>query len=254
VSPSTLHPLANGGCPKWSKASPRGLTFAIDIVGKEQLEHLLEVKPFIRPRDIFVLRISGFPRKALEEQFPCNRTVSLVWPEQTDSLDEMLNKNPAIEGAALDWEGSNQVGSVDDQLPRIHDQVRRIRNHGLLPIIVPAGNRNQWIPLTRRGGFEWLFAQLQPACKNDAHAFAAGSKDIVHEAIASGVGSRNVAFEISMDSSPQADNHVNAERAATCTRAAYGKGARAIYIYGKKRDHLVGFFHELAKRGVRKSR
>jgi hypothetical protein len=62
---------------------------------------------------------------------------------------------------------------------------------------------------------------------------------------------RNLGFEISLDSYASAANHVSAERASKCTRKAYGKGARAIYIYGNGHDHLADYFHELNKMGVR---
>ena len=60
-------------------------------------------------------------------------------------------------------------------------------------------------------------------------------------------------FEISMDSFASAPNHVDAERAAACTRKAYGKGARAIYIYGNGHDHLMSYFNRLGEMGVRKA-
>ena len=65
---------------------------------------------------------------------------------------------------------------------------------------------------------------------------------------------RNVGFEISMDSYASADNHVSADRAAACTRKAYGKGARAIYIYGNGHDRLPSYFHTLEQMGVRAAR
>ena len=57
--------------------------------------------------------------------------------------------------------------------------------------------------------------------------------------------------EISLDSVAEAGNHVGPERAADCTRAAFGKGARVIYLYGNGDDHLAPYFERLHNLGIR---
>ncbi len=260
VSVQDIDPLgadvsgSKGGCPKFSKLSPRGLTFAFDVVDQEQLKHLLEMKRYIRVRDIFVLRINGFPKEALQKHFPCNRTIALVWPDETARLGEMKKANPWIDGAAIDWEGNDRIGSVAQELDRLQVHTRRIRNHGMRPSLVPAQDRPEWLPMARRGNFAHLFAQTQPACKESAPNFGRSTRALAKDAHDQGFGARNVAMEISMNSYVGAQNHVDADRAAACTRKAYGKGSRAIYIFGQKRDQYVPYLRALAKAGVRRAK
>ena len=108
--------------------------------------------------------------------------------------------------------------------------------------------------IARASNMDYELPQIQGACVNGPSHFANAARGLVVSFRAHGLDPRNVGFEISMDSFSFAANHVSADRAAECTRKAYGKGARAIYIYGNGHDHLPDYLRALAKMGVRTPR
>jgi hypothetical protein len=256
--PSSAEPVAAASaevaCPTYDKLSPMGLTFILDIVDSNQLDSLRKVKRFLRPRDIIVLRVNGGPSpEALRREFPCNRLHALVWPAQLDQLGDMRRRNPRISAVGIDWEGGN-LGELGTMIERLKDGARRIRDHHLQPGLVPGGPRSDWAPMIDGANLDFLLAQVQPACKNSGPAFAHAARQVLDDALGIRLGARNVAMEISLNSSLHAQNHVTVERAAECTRLAFGKGARAIYLFGQQRDHFQAFFHLMAELGLRSAR
>src|SRR5262249_49145953 len=105
--------------------------------------------------------------------------------------------------------------------------------------------------ITNASNMDYELAQIQGACVNGAFEFGRNAYGMLRSFRDRNLGVRNLGFEISVDSFGDADNHVGAERAAACTRAAYGKGARAIYFYGNGPDQLPDTLHALGRLGVR---
>jgi hypothetical protein len=234
-------------CPSFDKLSPTGLTFVIDIVDASQLDDLLNVKDYIRARDVFVVRASSGPVDALEKQFPCNRVMALVFPDELKDLASLHAQG--VTTAIIDWEGSDQSGTIQNaRLDAINKQVRA---HGMGTGVAPG---TRWVDTAAAANDRVLLAQTQPSCKAGVTEFGAASHRLSSEA-KDKVGLRDVAAEISLDSSESgAQNHVDADRAVGCARAGYGHGARALYIFGQQAPHLTPFFHGLRATGLRSPR
>ena len=128
--------------------------------------------------------------------------------------------------------------------------MQAIRKAGKQPGFVPSwSSRFDDAAVASASNMDYELAQIQGGCVNGVSSFAFAAKRLLHDFHARGLGLRNIGFEISMDSFGVADNHVGAARSADCTRAAYGKGARAIYIYGNGHDQLPGLPPRTRKNG-----
>jgi hypothetical protein len=237
--------------------SPKGLTFVLHVSkdkdnAAREVKHLKEVKSYLRQRDVFMIE-HGSPAVAeLRDTFPCNRFHYIAYP---DEMAAALATGDGISGIAVDWEGaavdSHGLGwSVD----RLHAYAVSIHKQGKKAAFVPSWNRQSSdAEVTDTAKMNYALAQIQGSCVTSADAFASYARSIANDFHARG-NLRNVGFEISMDSYASASNHVSEDRAAACTRKAYGKGARAIYIYGNGHDHLPAYFHDLDQMGVRAPR
>jgi hypothetical protein len=236
-------------CPSYDKLSPKGLTFVIDIVDANQFDDLMKVKRFIRARDVFVVRPTSGPVAALEKNFPCNRIMALAYPSELKNIPAM--ENEGIDAVVLDWEGADQAQSASTQRTRLANIKQEIVNHKMRPSMAPG---TDWVNTAADANYDSVLAQTQPACKNSVDNFGAAAKRVASEAQAR-LGIRNAAVEVSVDSSASnAVNHVDAERGADCARAGYGKGARAVYVFGQQEPHFVPFFARLHQLGVRAPR
>jgi hypothetical protein len=236
-------------CPSYDKLSPKGLTFVIDIVDANQFDDLMKVKRFIRARDVFVVRPTTGPVGALKKNFPCNRIMALAYPSELKHIPEL--EQQGVDAVVLDWEGGDQAQSQSNQHKRLANIKQEIVNHKMRPSMAPG---TDWVNTAADANYDSVLAQTQPACKNSVHNFGAAAKRVASEAHAR-LGIRNAAVEVSVDSSAtNAVNHVDAERGADCARAGYGKGARAVYVFGQQEPHLVPFFARLHKLGVRAPR
>ncbi len=250
--------LSSQNCPvPSSKLSPVGLTFVIHVSkhegwAKQELGHLEKIKNYLRARDIFMIE-GGSPIVAeLRQVFPCNRFHFIAYPSE---MPKALGTGEGIDGIAIDWEGANvtyhsQAWTID----KLSKHAKSVHAKGKLAGFVPAwgGAPFDDAKVLLASSMDYELSQIQGACVKSASNFAGAAKSVLNEVHQHKAGLRRFGFEISMDSFPQAPNHVGPARAAECTRKAYGKGARAIYIYGNGQDHLVDYFHRLGKLGLRK--
>jgi hypothetical protein len=236
--------------------SPKGLTFVIHVSkhadkANRELAHLKKIRHYLRARDIFMIEHGSPVVNALHQLFPCNRFHYIAYP---DEMAAALATGDGVDGIAVDWEGgfveSHSQGYSVDRLQKYRNKIHaRGKSAGFVPAWSPSFDDGQVMHASK---MDYELAQIQPACVNGPKHFANRAKALLGDFKAHGESLRNVGFEISMDSFAYASNHVGSERAAQCTRKAYGKGARAIYIYGNGSDHLVDYFHRLGKMGVRK--
>jgi hypothetical protein len=238
--------------------SPKGLTFVIHVSkraekAQDELRHLRAVARYVRDRDIFMIERTSPVVAQLRETFPCNRFDYIAYP---DEMDAALATGEGIDGIAVDWEGTlveanSQAYSVD----RLEKLSRRIRAAGKQPGFVPSWSaRFDDDAVMKQANMHYELPQIQGACVNGPARFGAAAHRMLVDFHRAGVPIRNAGFEISLDSFGFADNHVGPARAADCTRAAFGKGARAIYIYGNGQDHLRDYFRALGKMGLRTAR
>ncbi len=238
--------------------SPSGLTFVIHFSkhadeAQRAFDHLHAVRRYLRGRDMFMVEHGSPLLPKLKKEFPCARFHYIAYPSE---MKAALASGNLIDGVSVDWEGSavdaHSAGySADALRAYAHD----IRQAGKVPGFVPAWPRGfDDAAIAKTSHMSYELAQIQGGCVNGASNFAHAAHGLLADFHAHGLGVRRVGFEISMDSVASADNHVDAARAADCTRAAYGHGARAIYIYGNGHDHLVDYFHALGKMGVRTPR
>jgi hypothetical protein len=238
--------------------SPKGLTSVFHISKRganadRALEHLKTMRRYIRARDIFMVEERSDVIDKLHAVFPCNRFHYIAYP---DEMKSALATGGLIDGIAVDWEGATvEANSQAYSEARLKDYVQAIRKAGKQPGFVPSwSSRFDDAAVANASNMDYELAQIQGGCVNGASNFAFAAKRLLHDFRARGLGLRNIGFEISMDSFGVADNHVDAGRSADCTRAAYGKGARAIYIYGNGHDELPDYLHALGKMGVRTAR
>jgi hypothetical protein len=256
VNPDPKDPIQRAACPERSKIlGPTGLTFVIHISkfaerAERELEHLKKVQDYLRARDVFMVERTSPILDRLRALFPCNAMHFIAYP---DEMDAALGTGGRIDGIAVDWEG----GVVDhhDQaftIEKLAGYARKIRakgkQPGFVPVLPPAFDDGF---ITTRSGMDYELVQIQGRCVTSPAAFAAGARSKLLDFKAKNNPLRNMGVEISMDSFDVADNHVGPVRAADCTRAAYGKGARVIYLYGNGDDTLVPYFQRLHNLGVR---
>jgi hypothetical protein len=109
--------------------------------------------------------------------------------------------------------------------------------------------------IVRASGIDYELAQIQDHCAHGGPlSFGEAARSRVQSFHRSGVGARNVGFEISLNSYADAVNHTGVDPSARCTRRAYGKGARAIYLYGNGHPHLDDYFRRISSMGLRRPR
>ena len=246
-------------CPAFTNTlSPKGLTLVLHVSkhpehAEREVRHLHDVRRYVRVRDVFMIeRGSPYVRK-IREMFPCNRVHFIAYP---DEMHDALTTGEGVDGIAVDWEGGAVVShSASWSAVQLHDYTRKIHDQHKTAGFVPAWSGGfDDAAIARASNMDYELPQIQGACVNGASHFASASKRLLLNFRAHGLSVRNVGFEISLDSFSFAANHVSADRAAACTREAYGKGARAIYIYGNGHDHLPDYLRALAKMGVRTPR
>ncbi len=243
-------------CPPASSVlSPTGLTFVLHVSkhpehAAREVRHLQDLRRYLRARDVFMVE-RGSPYVAkLRESFPCNRIHFIAYP---DEMHDALTTGEGIDGIAVDWEGGAVMShSASWSAGQLHDYTQKIHERHKTAGFVPAwSGAFDDAAITKASKMDYELPQIQGACVSGPAHFASAAKRILHGFHARGLSARTVGFEISLDSFSFAANHVGAARAADCTRAAYGKGVRAIYIYGNGHDHLPDYFHALGKMGVR---
>jgi hypothetical protein len=256
---SSEQPLAAGAdrCRRRSPTlSPKGLTLVLHISkhganGVRAVRHLERIKKWIRDRDIFMVEETGPLLQRLHKAFPCNKIHYIAYPSE---MKKALGTGGLIDGISVDWEGGQvESHSVGYSADRLRAYAHDIRHAGKQPSFVPAWtSRFDDATVAKSADMAYELAQIQGACVNGPRRFANAAHALVRRFRDRGLGARNVGFEVSMNSFNFAPNHVGPARAARCTRSAYGKGARAIYIYGNGPDHFVDYFRALGHMGLRK--
>lgn len=243
-------------CPKRSRTlSPTGLTFAIHISRKEDngwaaYRQLKSVRNHIRARDVFIIEGKSAWVLALRQVFPCNEFHFIAYP---DELDAALATASLVDAIIVDWETAVWTHTQDWSIDKLSGYADKFHSKGLGAAIAaywPAAFDDGHI--TRASHMNYELAQIQDHCAHDgARAFAAAARSLVGNFRANGMGARDIGFEISLDSVGSADNHTDIDRSAACSRRAYGKGARAIYLYGNGSPHLAGYFDAIHSLGLR---
>jgi hypothetical protein len=242
-------------CPKRSaKLSPKGLTFVIHVskhFGGASVKQLKQVSHLIRARDIFMIERNDDAVDALRKAFPCNAIHFIAYP---DEIKTGLALGKWVSGIAIDWETQTFNHSQGWSVDKLTMHANNIRKHGKQPSVVP------WWPgsfndghIVKKSGLAYDLAQIQNQCVVSADAFASAARGLLQNFAKNGLSARDIGFEISSSSFDYAPNHTGVDRSARCTRKAYGKGARAIYLYGNGHPHLVDYFHEIEKLGLRTS-
>jgi hypothetical protein len=245
-------------CPARSMTlSPKGLTFVIHISkdsdqADRALEQLEQIRPLIRARDVFMVERKAPVLASLRALFPCNDIHFIAYP---DEFAAALDAGDLVDGIAIDWEGGD-VGSPAHSVDRLHDYARTIHDRGQMAGYAPSwSNSFDDGRITRGSHMNYELAQIQARCAHvGARSFARAARARVEEFLAAGIKPRDLGVEISMDSYDSADNHTSVDESVKCTRKAYGKGARAIYIYGNGKPHLADYFTALEAIGLREPR
>jgi hypothetical protein len=254
VADSVTHPAC---APRGALLSPKGLTFVLHFSkhageAQRELAHLKDVAGYLRGRDVFLVEHTSPILDRLARAFPCNSIQYIAYP---DEIDTALATGGRIDGIAVDWEGGVISRGPSYSVDRLRAYAAAIRKKGKIPSVVPA-----WPAgfddgdIANRSHMAYELAQIQGSCVAGPARFAANARGTLLSFREHAHAMRDIGFEISLDSVTSADNHVGPDRAADCTRAAFGKGARAIYIYGNGHDHLLDYFHRLGAMGVRAKR
>jgi hypothetical protein len=246
------------GCPPRSWIlSPAGLTLVFHISKQEDngwaaYNQLLAKAHLVRARDIFMIERKAPVVNALREAFPCNQVHFIAYPEE---LDNAYATADLIDGIAVDWERGVWSNPPSWSIEKLSGYADKLHGKGLVAGVVP-----YWpdsfddAAITQTAGMNYEIAQIQNRCADGGpSAFAAAARDLVANFVAHGLKTRRLGFEISMSSYDTADNHVSVAEAARCTREAYGKGARAIYLYGNGYPHYDDYLKTLAGMGLRKA-
>jgi len=245
--------LSSDHCPKRSTTlSPKGLTFVIHVskhYGDAAYKQLSRVSHLIRARDIFMIERNDDAVKKIREKFPCNAIHYIAYPDEVANAWELGH---AIDGVAMDWETQTFSHSQGWTVDKLRDFSVKVRNHGKRPSVVP-----YWPEsfddghIVKAAKLDYDLAQIQKSCVTSPLAFATAARALNQNFVRNGLSARDVGFEISLNSFDHADNHTGVDRSAACTRKAYGKGARAIYLYGNGHPHLEDYFHEMRQLGLR---
>lgn len=251
--------VTKGTCPdRGNLLSPKGLTFILHFSkhkeqAQKELAHLKEIKPYLRGRDIFMVEHTSPILGTLQKEFPCNEIHYIAYP---DELQAALQTGGRIDGINVDWEGGQVTGhGAQYSIDKLKGYANKIWDQGKIASFTPAWPASfDDGKIAKASNMQYELAQIQGACVNGPARFGDAAKRSAKDFKEHHSSARNIGFEISLDSVNAADNHVGPARAADCTRAAFGKGARAIYIYGNGNDHLVDYFHGVGKMGLRAKR
>jgi hypothetical protein len=244
-------------CPHQTRTlSPKGLTFAIHISKKDDegwaaYHQLREVRHLIRARDVFVIERDAPWVRALRQHFPCNEFHFIAYP---DELATAYAAAPVIDGIIVDWEGGGvDTNPASYSIDKLDGFATKIHGKGLAAGVAPAFPPGfDDARIVRASHMNFDLAQIQGSCAaGGPRSFAALARSLVADYLANGESPRDLGFEISLDSFASADNHTDLDRSVACSRKAYGKGARALYIYGNGPPHLAGYFHALRDAGLR---
>ena len=237
--------------------SPAGLTLVFHISKQEDHawaahKQLVAKAHLVRPRDIFMIERKSPVVGALREAFPCNHIHFIAYPEEIDSAYATAD---LIDGIAVDWEGGVWNNPPSWSIDKLSGYADKFHGKGEVAGFVP-----YWplgfddAAITQSASMNYEIAQIQDRCAHDgASVFAAAARDLVDNFLARGLKPRRLGVEISMSSYPDADNHVSVDQSARCTRAAYGRGARAVYLYGNGHPHLDDYLKTIAGMGLRKA-
>jgi len=237
--------------------SPGGLTLVFHISKEDDsaqaaYEQLLAKAHLVRARDIFMIERTSPVVDALREAFPCNHIHFIAYPEE---LDNAYAAGDAIDGIAVDWEGGVWNNPASWSIDKLAGYAAKFHDKGKVAGVVPYWPSSfDDASITQAAAMNYEIAQIQDQCAHGgATAFASAARDLVESYLARGIKPRRLGVEISMSSYDTADNHVSVAEAARCTREAYGKGARAVYLYGNGPPHLDDYLKTLAGMGLRKA-
>jgi hypothetical protein len=251
-----LEALSRSACPARARLlSPKGLTFVIHISKRDEngwdaLRQLRDVRHLLRARDVFMIERRSPVVQALREEFPCNEIHFIAYPEELANAYDNLD---IVDGIAVDWEKSTfsnpQSYSVDKlrgYADKIHDKGK---SAGVVPYWPKAFDDGHIVAASR---MDYDLAQIQDHCaRSGPTSFAGAARNLIESFRANGLRARDLGVEISLNSYASADNHTGVDLSARCARKAYGKGARAIYLYGNGQPHLGKFFRRMAAMGLR---
>lgn len=245
--------LEVGQCPKRSpRLSPKGLTFVIHVskhYGGAAFQQLLDVSHLIRARDIFMIERNDEAVQKLRKAFPCNAIHYIAYP---DEIKNGIDLGKWVDGIAIDWETKTFTHSQAWSVDKLTNHAANIRKHGKQPSVVPYWpNSFNDGHIVQKAKLGYELAQIQNQCVVSPGAFASAAKGLLQNFGNNGLSARDIGFEISLNSFSYADNHTGVDRSAGCTRKAYGKGARAIYLYGNGHPHLRDYFKKLKALGLR---
>ncbi len=237
--------------------SPAGLTLVFHISKDEDnawlaYAQLVDKAHLVRARDVFVIERKSPVVGALRTAFPCNQIHFIAYP---DELDAAYDADGLIDGIAVDWEGGVWNNPPSWTIDKLSGYAAKFHQKGKMAGVVP-----YWpldfddAAITQAAEMNYELAQIQNRCAHDGPAaFAGAARGLVQNFLDRGLKPRRLGFEISMSSYDTADNHTSVEESARCTREAYGKGARAIYLYGNGHPHLSAYLKTIAGMGLRKS-
>jgi hypothetical protein len=237
--------------------SPAGLTFVFHIRKDEEhawaAYHQLVAKAhLVRPRDIFMIERKSPVVSELRAAFPCNHIHFIAYP---DELDAAYDAQDLVDGIAVDWEGGVWNNPPAWSVDKLSGYAEKLHGKGKVAGVVPYWPESfDDAGITQSAAMNYELAQIQNLCAHGGPAsFASGARALVENFLAHGLKPRRLGVEISMSSYPDADNHVSVEEAARCTREAWGKGARAVYLYGNGYPHLDDYLKTMAGMGLRKA-
>ena len=236
--------------------SPAGLTFVFHISKDESnawaaYHQLVDKAHLVRARDIFMIERKSPVVAALRGSFPCNHIHFIAYPEE---LDAAYQAGDLIDGIAVDWEDGLWNNPPSWSIDKLSGYAAKFHGKGKVAGVVPYWPQSfDDATIVQSAAMNYDLAQIQDHCAEGGPAsFASGARSLVENFLARGLKPRRLGFEISMSSYDTADNHVSVEESARCTREAYGKGARAIYIYGNGPPHLDSYLKTIAGMGLRK--
>ena len=237
--------------------SPAGLTLVFHISKDEEsawvaYSQLVEKAHLVRARDIFMIERKSPVVSALRTAFPCNHIHYIAYP---DELEAAYQTADVIDGIAVDWEGGVWNNPASWSVDKLAGYADKFHQKGKLAGVVPYWPQDfDDAAITQAAAMNYQLAQIQNRCAHDgADAFAGAARALVQNYLDRGLKPRRLGVEISMSSYDTADNHTSVEESARCTREAYGKGARTIYLYGNGHPHLNSYLKTISGMGLRKA-
>ena len=256
--PGAEEELAGATCaPRSWILSPAGLTLVFHISKDEAnawlaYHQLVDKAHLVRARDIFMIERKSPVVSALRAAFPCNQIHFIAYPEEIDAAYDMAD---SIDGIAVDWEGGVWNNPPSWSVEKLAGYAAKFHQKGEMAGVVPYWpDEFDDAGITQAAAMNYELAQIQNRCAHGGPAvFAGAARALVENFLDRGLKPRRLGVEISMSSYDTADNHVSVEVSARCTREAYGKGARAIYLYGNGHPHLDAYLKTIAGMGLRKT-